>query len=154
VRAASEDIGNADPNALRVAINAYDACHYLGMPECNLALAQAVIYLATAPKSNATYKAYLSAAKTAKESGDLPVPLHIRNAPTRLMKDLDYGKDYKYPHSEDEHFVAENYLPEELQGKKFYKPGEFGFEKEIAKRLAYWHRLRKKMKKQENEKTP
>ncbi len=146
VRAASEDIGNADPNALRVAIDAYDACHYLGMPECNLALAQAVIYLATAPKSNATYKAYLSAAKSAKESGDLPVPLHIRNAPTRLMKDLGYGKDYKYPHSTDEHFVAEDYLPEELKGTKFYKPGNFGFEKEIAKRLAYWQRLRDKTK--------
>ena len=145
VRAASEDVGNADPDALRVALNAYDACHYLGMPECNLALAQAVIYLATAPKSNATYKAYLAAAVAAKESGDLPVPLHIRNAPTRLMKDLGYGKDYKYPHSTQDHFVAEDYLPDELRGKKFYRPGDFGFEKEITKRLEYWHRMRKKL---------
>ena len=145
VRAASEDVGNADPGALRVAVNAYDACHYLGMPECDLALAQAVIYLAIAPKSNSTYKAYLAAAAAAKESGDLPVPLHIRNAPTRLMKNLGYGKDYKYPHNTDEHFVVEEYLPEELRGRIFYSPGEFGFEKEIRKRIEYWHRLRKKL---------
>ena len=151
IRAASEDVGNADPGALRVAVNAYDSCHYLGMPECDLALAQAVIYLATAPKSNSTYKAYLKAAAAAKESGDLPVPLHIRNAPTRLMKDLGYGKDYKYPHSEDEHFVDDEYLPEELQGKKFYAPGEFGFEKEIRKRIQYWQRLRSKLKHREED---
>ncbi len=146
VRAASEDIGNADPDALRVAVSAYNACHYLGMPECNLALAQTVIYLATAPKSNSTYRAYLRAAAAAKESGDLPVPLHIRNAPTRLMKELGYGKEYKYPHNEEEHFVAEEYLPEELRGSKFYEPGKFGFEKDIARRMEYWRRLRKKLK--------
>jgi putative ATPase len=145
IRAASEDIGNADPNALRVAVNAYDTCHYLGMPECNLALAQTVIYLATAPKSNSTYKAFKNAEAAVRESGDLPVPFHIRNAPTRLMKELGHGKDYKYPHDEDQHFVAEEYLPEELRGRKFYIPGEFGFEKEIGKRIEYWQRLRKKL---------
>lgn len=145
IRAASEDIGNADPNALRVAINVYDACHYLGMPECDLALAQAVIYIATAPKSNATYKAYLGAARAAKDNGDLPVPLHIRNAPTRLMKELGYGKEYEYLHDSEEHFVAAEYLPKELQGASFYTPGKFGFEQEIAKRLAYWQRLRSRM---------
>jgi putative ATPase len=146
IRAASEDIGNADPNALRVAVNAYDACRYLGMPECSLALAQTVVYLATAPKSNSTYKAYLEAAAAIKESGDLPVPLHIRNAPTNLMKELGYGKNYKYPHDAREHFVAEEYLPEELRGRQFYSPGEFGFEKEINKRIEYWQRLRRKPK--------
>jgi len=150
VRAASEDVGNADPNALGVAIRAYDTCHYLGMPECNLALAQAVIYISTAPKSNATYTAYTNAAKAAKKSGDLPVPMHIRNAPTSLMKNLGYGKDYKYPHNMDESFVDESYLPEEIAGSRFYKPGKFGYEREIAKRLAYWDKLRKKIKSQKN----
>jgi putative ATPase len=145
IRAASEDVGNADPNALGVAVNAYNACHYLGMPECNLALAQAVIYLATAPKSNSTYAAYLEAAETAKKCGDLPVPFHIRNAPTGLMKELGYGRDYKYPHDTREHYVPEDYLPEQLKGKKFYSPGQFGFEREIAKRLEYWENLRKKL---------
>ncbi len=146
VRFASEDVGNADPDALTVTLNAYNACHYLGMPECDLALAQAAIYLATAPKSNSTYKAYLAAAKAAKGSGDLPVPLHVRNAPTRLMKELGYSKDYNYPHAYEEHFVADEYLPEELRGKKFYRPGKFGFEQDISKRLAYWERLRKKLR--------
>lgn len=145
VRAASEDIGLADPNALAVAVNAYTACHYLGMPECNLALAEAVIYLATAPKSNATYKAYAKAAEAVKEKGALPVPLVICNAPTKLMKELGYGKDYKYPHQVEEHFVAEEYLPAELEGAKFYYPGKFGFEKEIAARLRYWQQLKEKM---------
>jgi putative ATPase len=145
IRAASEDIGNADPNALRVAVNAYDACHYLGMPECDLALAQTVIYLATAPKSNSTYAAYLEAAAAAREGGDLPVPLHIRNAPTQLMKGLGYGREYQYPHDAREHFVVEEYLPEELQVRKFYKPGQYGFEKEISKRIEYWQKLRAKL---------
>jgi putative ATPase len=148
VRAASEDIGLADPNALTVAVNAYTACHYLGMPECDLALAQAVIYLATAPKSNSAYTSYQGAVEAVKEKGALPVPLVICNAPTRLMKELGYGKDYKYPHSAEEHFVAEEYLPLELKEKKFYRPGKFGFEKEISKRLRYWHELRQKMKRE------
>jgi len=152
IRAASEDIGNADPDALSVAVNAYDACHYLGMPECDLALAQTVVYLATAPKSNSTYTAYLEAAAAVKESGDLPVPLHVRNAPTPLMKGLGYGKDYKYPHDAKQHFVAEEYLPRELTGRRFYLPGEFGFEKEIARRIEYWQRLRRKLEKPEKPK--
>jgi putative ATPase len=148
VRAASEDIGLADPNALAVAVNAYTACHYLGMPECDLALAEAVIYLATAPKSNSAYTSYQGAVEAVKEKGALPVPLVICNAPTKLMKELGYGKDYKYPHSAEEHFVAEEYLPLELKEKKFYRPGKFGFEKEISKRLRYWHELREKIKRE------
>lgn len=147
VRAASEDIGLADPNALAVAVNAYTACHYLGMPECDLALAEAVIYLATAPKSNSAYLSYQSAVEAVKEKGALPAPLVICNAPTKLMKELGYGKGYKYPHAAEEHFVAEEYLPPELKGEKFYRPGRFGFEKEISKRLRYWHELRERLKK-------
>ncbi|MFH1422565.1 MAG: replication-associated recombination protein A [Planctomycetota bacterium] len=147
VRTASEDIGLADPNALTIALNAYTACHYLGMPECDLALAEAVIYLATAPKSNSTYTAYMKVKKTVNESGALPVPLVICNAPTKLMKEFGYGKDYNYPHDNEEHFVAEEYLPEELKGKKFYYPCKFGFEKEISKRQQYWQKLKEKLKK-------
>jgi putative ATPase len=143
VRFASEDIGNADPMALQVAIAAKDAYHFLGSPEGELSLAQAAIYLATAPKSNAIYKAFNLVRDEIQKTQALPVPLHIRNAPTRLMKDLGYGKDYKYPHDHPDHFVDETYLPENLKDRKYYHPTDFGFEKEIKKRLAWWKKKRK-----------
>jgi putative ATPase len=143
VRFASEDIGNADPAALQVAIAAKEAYHFLGSPEGELSLAQAVIYLATAPKSNAVYKAFNLAQDDIQKTQALPVPLHIRNAPTRLMKDLGYGKDYKYPHDHPDHFVDEIYLPENLKNRKYYHPADFGFEKEIKKRLTWWRKKRK-----------
>ena len=138
VRFASEDIGNADPQALQVAIAAKEAYHFLGSPEGELALAQAAIYLATAPKSNAVYKAFNLVQKDIQRTQALPVPMHIRNAPTQLMKDLGYGKDYKYPHDFPDHFVDETYLPENLKDRKYYQPTDFGFEKEIKKRLEWW----------------
>jgi putative ATPase len=143
VRFASEDIGNADPNALQIAIAAKEAYHFLGTPEGELAIAQAVVYLATAPKSNAIYKAFGLVQDDIQKYPALPVPLHIRNAPTELMKDLGYGKDYKYPHSFKDHFVEQAYLPENLKNRKYYFPSEFGFEKEIKKRMEWWERKRK-----------
>jgi putative ATPase len=142
VRFASEDIGNADPQALQVTIAAKEAYHFLGSPEGELALAQAAIYLATAPKSNAVYKAFNRVQEDIQKTQTLPAPLHIRNAPTQLMKDLGYGKDYKYPHDFPDHFVDETYLPENLKGRKYYKPTDFGFEKEIKKRLEWWNKKR------------
>ncbi|MGR3302623.1 MAG: replication-associated recombination protein A [Candidatus Scalindua sp.] len=142
---ASEDIGNADPSALQVAMAVKDAFHFVGMPEGWIPLSQGVTYLASAPKSNASYKAYLSALQDVKEKGALGVPLHIRNAPTPLMKDLGYGKGYKYPHNHGGH-IEQSYLPEELQGKEYYKPTENGFDKEIKKRLAYYKAKRKQAK--------
>jgi putative ATPase len=138
IRFASEDVGNADPQALSICVAAKDAVHFIGMPEGNTALAQAVLYLATAPKSNAVYIAYNEAADVAKNDVAQPVPLHIRNAPTRLMKDLEYGKGYKYAHDEPDAVANMDCLPENLQGREFYKPTEYGFEKEIKKRLAWW----------------
>jgi putative ATPase len=143
VRFASEDIGNADPQALVVAMAAKDAVHFIGMPEGNTALAQAAIYLATAPKSNAVLAAYGAAAESAKEDVASPVPLHLRNAPTKLMKDLDYGKGYRYAHDEPDAVANMDCLPENLKGREFYKPTEFGFEKESAKRLAWWNSRRR-----------
>ena len=143
VRFASEDIGNADPMALQVAIAAKEAYHFLGSPEGELSLAQAAIYLATAPKSNAIYKALNLVQDEIQKTQALPVPLHIRNAPTRLMKNLGYGKDYKYPHDHPDHFVDETYLPENLKNREYYHPTDFGFEKEIKKRLAWWRKKRK-----------
>ncbi|MGB2804415.1 MAG: replication-associated recombination protein A [Candidatus Zixiibacteriota bacterium] len=140
VRFASEDIGNADPLALQVAIAAKEAYHFLGSPEGELSIAQAAIYLATAPKSNAIYKAFNLVQDDIQKTQALPVPLHIRNAPTRLMKDLGYGKDYKYPHDHPDHFVDEVYLPENLKNRKYYHPTDFGFEKEIKKRLQWWRK--------------
>lgn len=132
---ASEDIGNADPDALRVAINVKDAVDFIGMPEGWIPLAQGVAYLATAPKSNASYMAYLEAAEDIKKHGALPVPLHIRNAPTKLMKGLGYGKGYKYPHSFKGAEVEQDYLPERLKGQEYYKPNDRGYEKEIKERM-------------------
>ncbi|MBS1257372.1 MAG: Replication-associated recombination protein A [Candidatus Scalindua arabica] len=142
---ASEDIGNADPSAVQVAVAVKDAFHFVGMPEGWIPLSQGVTYLASAPKSNASYKAYLSALEDVKEKGALGVPLHIRNAPTPLMKDLGYGKGYKYPHNHGGH-IEQSYLPEELQGKEYYMPTENGFDKEIKKRLADYKAKRQKAK--------
>ena len=134
VRFASEDIGNADPQALALAIAAKEAVHFMGMPEGNTALAQAAIYLATAPKSNAVYRAYLEAAEAATTDVAEPVPLHLRNAPTRLMKALDYGKGYKYAHDEPEGVADMDCLPPAHQGRRFYAPTDRGYEAEIKRR--------------------
>ena len=144
IRFASEDIGNADPQALAITVAAKDAVHFIGMPEGNTALAQAVLYLATAPKSNAVYTAYGAAAEAAKTDFASPVPLHIRNAPTKLMKQLDYGKGYQYAHNEPDAIADMDCLPDNLKGREFYKPTEYGFEKEITKRLAWWKSRRNK----------
>ena len=135
VRFASEDIGNADPQALQVAVAAMQAVHFLGMPEGNLALAQTATYLACAPKSNALYKGYKLTQEDIKRWGPLPVPLVIRNAPTTLMKNLDYGKGYKYAHNFKDGYIIQEHLPKELKGKKYYFPSDRGFEKEIKQRL-------------------
>lgn len=144
VRFASEDIGNADPQALTVAVAAKDAVHFIGMPEGNTALAQAAIYLATAPKSNAVYEAYSRAAGDAHADVAEPVPLHLRNAPTELMKGLDYGKGYRYAHSDADAITDMTCLPPALEGRKYYEPKERGFEKEIKRRLDGWEQLKKK----------
>ena len=144
VRFASEDIGNADPQALTVAIAAKEACHFIGMPEGNTALTQAVTYLATAPKSNAVYKAYLRAAQDAHTGRAEPVPLHLRNAPTKLMKQLEYGKDYEYAHDDPNAVTGMDCLPASLAGRKYYQPTERGFEKEIKRRLDGWAAIRKR----------
>ncbi len=143
VRFASEDIGNADPQALGIAIAAKEAVHFMGMPEGNTALAQAVIYLATAPKSNAVYAAYSAAADAAKTDLAEPVPLHLRNAPTTLMKSLDYGKDYKYAHNEADAIAADmECLPPAHRERTFYAPSERGFEAEVRRRMAEWRKRR------------
>ena len=142
IRFASEDIGNADPQALVVAVAAKDAAHFIGMPEGNNALAQAAIYLATAPKSNAVYAAYNAAAADAHRAVAEPVPLHLRNAPTKLMKDLNYGKDYQYAHEETDGIAAMECLPPSLMGKKYYNPTDRGFEKELKRRLDAWEKLK------------
>jgi putative ATPase len=144
VRFASEDVGNADPQALAVAVAAKDAVHFIGMPEGNTALAQAAIYLATAPKSNAIYEAYARAAEDAHRDVAQPVPLHLRNAPTKLMKDLAYGKGYKYAHDEADAVADMSCLPPALEGRKYYEPKERGFEKEIKRRLDGWAEIKRK----------
>jgi len=135
IRFASEDIGIADPHALLVAVAAKEACHFIGMPECNLALAQATVHLACAPKSNSLYTAYNQVRKTIKETGSLPVPLGIRNAPTKLMKNLGYGKNYRYAHNFPDAQVSQQHLPDKLVGTKFYKPTDRGLEKKIKDKL-------------------
>ena len=144
VRFASEDIGNAEPRALSMAMSAMQAFQFLGHPEGELALAQAVLYLATAPKSNSIYSAYGKVQAAVRKAGSLPVPLHIRNAPTRLMKDLGYGKNYKYAHNYQDAFVPQDYLPEDLQGRQFYAPTDRGHEKTIKQRLEKWRSLRER----------
>jgi putative ATPase len=143
VRFASEDVGMADPQALVVAMAAKQACEFVGMPECDNALAQAVVYLATAPKSNALYRACGAVKEEIERSGALPVPMHIRNAPTGLMKDLGYGDGYQYDHDSEEAFSGQDFLPDEVGGKQFYRPKEFGFEREVRKRMDYWERLKR-----------
>jgi putative ATPase len=140
VRFASEDIGNADPQALTVAMTAMQAVNFVGLPEGNLALVQAAVYLATAPKSNALYTAYNAVQRDIRRTLSLSVPLHLRNAPTRLMKELGYGKGYKYPHDFPGGYVEEHYLPEGLRGRIYYKPTNQGYEVEIKRRLEKWRR--------------
>jgi putative ATPase len=140
VRFASEDIGNADPHALPLAVAAKEAYHFLGSPEGELALAQCVTYLATAPKSNAVYVAFGEAQTDVASAPAEPVPLHIRNAPTALMKELHYGKGYKYAHNYEGAHVEQDYLPESLKGRVYYRPTNRGLEAEIGKRLAAWRR--------------
>ena len=135
---AAEDIGNADPQALQVAIAAKEAFHFVGLPEGRIPLAQAVTYLASAPKSNASYKAMLAAAEDVEAHGSLAVPLHLRNAPTPLMRKLGYGKDYKYAHDYEEHIVDQQHLPEELRNRRYYTPGDSGYEKKLKERLESW----------------
>ncbi len=143
VRMAVEDIGLADPQALVIANAAKDAYDFLGSPEGELAIAQAVIYVATAPKSNAAYKAFSAAKKAAQEGGSLLPPKHILNAPTKLMKEEDYGAGYEYDHDAPDAFSGQDYFPEALGRQTFYEPVERGFEREIKKRLEYWAKLRK-----------
>ena len=147
VRFASEDVGNADPFALRIALGAVDSFRFLGHPEGELALAQAAVYLATAPKSNSVYQAWKAAGAAARDKGALPVPLHIRNAPTGLMKDLGYGKGYRYAHDFKDGYAVQEHLPEAIAGQRFYSPTERGYEKMIAGRLKTWRELKDKARK-------
>ncbi len=133
---AAEDIGLANPNALLLAQSCFEAINVIGWPESRIILSEAAVYLATSPKSNASYMAIEEALEAVREHGDLPVPLHIRNAPTKLMKDLGYHKDYKYAHSFEGNFVTDNFLPDEIKGSVFYDPGNNPKEEEIRKRLA------------------
>lgn len=142
VRMAIEDIGLADPQALVQALAAKDTYDFLGSPEGELALAQAVLYVASAPKSNAQYTAFKGAMKAAKETGSVAPPAHILNAPTKLMKELGYGAGYEYDHDAPDGFSGQDYFPEEMTRQRFYQPVERGFERDIAKRLAYWQKLR------------
>jgi putative ATPase len=135
---AAEDIGNADPQALQVAVATLEAFRFIGLPEGVLPMSEAVIYLATAPKSNTSLTTYSRARKDVMERGALPVPLHVRNAPTKLMKEMGYGTGYKYPHNFDGNYVAEEYLPEELRGSRYFTPSASGRERDIAARLAKW----------------
>ena len=142
VRFASEDVGNADPQALPVAVSGFQAFQFVGSPEGELALVQVAIYLACAPKSNALYTAYGKAQEDVRKEGELPVPLHIRNAPTKLMKDLEYGKEYKYAHNFSDAIVDQDHLPEKLRGRIYYRPTDRGEEKEIKERLDTWRKLK------------
>ncbi len=148
VRMTSEDLGNADPRGLQLALDAWDALERLGSPEGELALAQAVVYAACAPKSNAVYRAFSAAMEDARSSGSLEVPLHLRNAPTRLMKSLGYGRDYRYAHDEPEGYAAgEDYFPEGLGPRRYYAPVERGLEARIAERLAFLRGLDERARK-------
>lgn len=144
IRMASEDIGLADPQALTVSMNAAAAYERLGSPEGELALAEAAVYLAAAPKSARVYEGWKAALEAAKASPAASVPLHLRNAPTALMKELGYGSGYQYAHSVPEAYIPQSYLPPQLEGSEFYTPGPFGFERDIGKRLAWWTALRQR----------
>ena len=135
---AAEDIGNADPRALQLAVATQQAVHFIGMPEGRIPLAQAVTYLASAPKSNASYVAVSEAMQEVRQSGAQPVPLHLRNAPTGLMKDLGYAKDYQYAHNQQDGVVTHDHLPESLRGRIYYRPKDAGYEKIIRERLDWW----------------
>jgi putative ATPase len=143
VRAAVEDVGLADPNALVQCLAAKDSYDFLGSPEGELGIVQACLYLATAPKSNAVYKAQKAAWRSAKETGSLMPPANILNAPTRLMKDIGYGKGYAYDHDSDEGFSGADYWPEEMKKETFYRPTDRGFEAKVAERLAFWDEKRR-----------
>ena len=149
IRFASEDVGNADPQALAVAVAAKDAAHFIGMPEGNTAIAQAAIYLATAPKSNAVYAAYEAAKADAHSQAADPVPLHLRNAPTKLMKTLDYGKNYQYAHHEPDAITSMECLPASVANRHYYKPTDRGFENEITRRLEEWRRLKQERRRKD-----
>ncbi len=142
---ASEDIGNADPRALQMAVAALQAFQLVGMPEGRIIISQAVTYLATAPKSNASYKAINEALAEVRKSGGQPVPMHIRNAPTRLMKDLGYGAGYRYAHDYQEGYVEQDYLPEQLKGRQFYEPAGHGYEKTIKERMQWLKAKKEKL---------
>ncbi len=146
---AAEDVSNADPQALLIAVAAFQAVSVIGLPEGAIVMSQAVTYLATAPKSNASYLALKKAQEAALKHMSEPVPLHLRNAPTRLMKALGYGKGYKYAHDYPYHFAPQQYLPDALEGAKFYEPTNLGFEKEIRKRLEFWQKLIDEARKKE-----
>jgi len=135
---AVEDIGLADPQALQAALAAKETFHFLGSPEGELALAQAAVYLATAPKSNRIYVAWGAAMKAAADTPAAPVPLHVRNAPTGLMKDLGYGKGYQYAHNAPSGYIPQEYFPEAVKDREYYAPSDFGFEKKIRERLKWW----------------
>ena len=151
VRMASEDIGNADPRGIRLALDAWETQQRLGSPEGELAIAQAIVYLACAAKSNAVYTAYKAAMQDAKESGSKEVPLHLRNAPTKLMKSLDYGKDYRYAHNEQDAYAAgENYFPDDMEAREYYHPVNRGLEIKIAEKLAMLREQDKKAKESKN----
>jgi putative ATPase len=143
---ASEDVGNADPRGLQIAVSALQAFQLVGMPEGRIILGQAVTYLATAPKSNASYLGIDQALAEVRRSGALAVPMHIRNAPTKMMKKMGYGKGYRYPHDYDRGYVAETYLPDELAGNRFYQPKESGYEKSIKERMEWLKGEREKGK--------
>ncbi len=139
---AAEDVGNADPRALQMAVAALQAFQFVGLPEGVLPMTEAAIYLATAPKSNTSLTTYAAARKDVLAFGALSVPMHLRNAPTRLMKDMGYGSGYRYPHNFEGNYVPQDYLPERLRGRKYYRPTQSGFEKVIAERLSRWEELR------------
>jgi len=151
VRFASEDVGLADPQALVQATAAQQAVHFIGMPEGNLALAQAVVYLATAPKSNSLYKAYSKVQGDVEKTHNYPVPLHLRNPETRLMREIGYGKGYEYAHDFPGHFVRQQNLPDEIKGRRYYEPSDQGFEQEIEKRLKSWWKKGQEIRQEEPE---
>ena len=154
IRMATEDIGLSDPEALRMAVAARDAYHFLGSPEGELALAEAALYMATAPKSNRVYLAWARAKGAARETRNAPVPLHIRNAPTDLMQELGYGSGYQYDHDDPDGVARQDYLPEELAGASFYQPSRFGHEATIQKRLDWWAERRRKDSHRESKEGP
>ena len=148
VRIAAEDVGLADPRAMTLALAAKDAYHFLGSPEVELALAETVVYLATAPKSNRVYTAFAQAMAAAAEHPAEAVPLHIRNAPTKLMEELGYGEGYKYAHAFEHAYVPQEYLPDALRGQKWYEPSEFGYEKTIAERMEFWRQVKERIERE------